>query len=248
MERVILIPKEMLPEAYTLDSEILGAYREKIKHYGRIAFDSLNIFKDKKGDLSESNCFAPLKLREVLPEGVRLATMADLGRATKINPDFLKGFESDTGLVLRTAGDSHEENNLLAKDLAKQLKKREITLASPKIIYFDALDLKSDLNSDYGLAYELNEKAEFGVNIIDAPELINSTRFKTINEKGIPIKDDNGNRILYTRQDGLSWFCLDGNSCVSSNFWLLNASSSNSRVVVVGGDDILQKIKQKKKE
>jgi phage antirepressor YoqD-like protein len=246
MEKVILTPKEIvLPEAHTLDSQILDVYQEGINSYEGRAFDVLDIFQDRKGDLAGSNCFAPLKLREFLPEGTRLATMADLGRVIEINPDFLKGFYSDTGLALRTAGDSCENNDFLAKDLAKQLKERKITLDSPKVIYFDALDLRKSQDSIYGLAYNLNERAAPGVNIIDAPELMNDMRFKTMNEKGIPIIDNKGNRNLYIKQDGLSRFCLDKGLHVLSFFGHLSDSDDDGSVIVVSGEDTSQKIKQK---
>ncbi len=243
MERVILTPREMiLQEVHTLDSQILNAYKEGINSYKGRAFNSLNIFQDRKRDLAESNCFAPLKLRELFPQGTRLATMADLGRATEINPGFLREFYSDTGLVLRTAGDSYKENDFLAKDLARQLKKRKITLDSPKVIYFDALDLRQDLNLVYGLAYNLNEKATFGVNIIDAPELMNDMKFKTMKEKtGIPLMDNKGNRNFYTRQDGLSRFSISGGSNVNSDYGGLAYSYINGRVVVVSGEGTSQK-------
>jgi len=252
MERVILTPREMIfPEASTLDSQILNAYKEGINSYeGRAfdslsTFDSLHIFQDKKGDLAGSNCFAPLKLREFLPKGTRLATMADLGRATEINPDFLKRFHSDTGLTLRTAGDSYKKNDFLAKDLAKQLKKRKITLDSPKVIYFDALDLREEpLNSAYGLAYNLNERAALGVNIIDAPELKNKFMFKTMNEKGIPIMNNKGNKNLYTRQDGLSGFGLYEGWFVHSFDGRLAYSNEYGKVVVVSGEATSQENKK----
>lgn len=251
MERIILTPREIvLAEAHTLDSQILNAYKEGINSYEGRAFDYLNIFQDRKGDLAGSNCFAPLKLREFLPAGTRLATMADLGRATEINPSFLKGFYSDTGLTLRTPGDSYKENDFLAKDLAKQLKKRKITLKtfhcfdSPKAIYFDALDLRKSQNSAYGLAYNLNEKAELGVNIIDASELMNNMKFKTMNEKtGIPLRHAQGNRTLYTRQDGLSRFHLYGGSIVFSSDSALANSGDCGRVIVVNEATSPEKLK-----
>ena len=234
MERVILIPKErVLPEVHTLDSQILNAYKDRIGSYNKSARKVLDVFSDRKGDLAGSNCFAPLKLREFLPMGTRLATMADLGRATEISPGFLRGFYSNTGLTLRTAGDSYKERDFLAKDLANQLKKRGITLASPKIIYFDALDLRKSQDSVYGLAYDLSERAELGENIIDASELMNDMIFKTMNEKGIPIMDNKGYRTLHTRKDGLSEFCLGGLLDVSSSDRDLAVSYINGRVVVV---------------
>ena len=256
MEKMMLTPRNLgFPEISTLDSKILEVYKEAIGSYKGRALDSLNILKKKGGEVTGSNCFAPLILREVLPEDTRLATMADLGRTTEINPNFFQGVYSDTGLVLRTAADSYNNNDFLAKDLAKQFKRRGIKLDAPKIIYFDALDLKEDKNSFYGLAYELNEKAKLEENIIDAPELVLNFQFKTMNEKGIPIKDEKENRTLYTRKDGLSRFGLNGNSVVDSDYWDLAYSGGGGRVVVVSAegtrvnsDKYMQNLKQLRDE
>ena len=216
-----------------MDSEILGAYKEGIAHYNQKARRVLDIFKDKNGELVGSNCFAPIVLAKYLPKGTRIATMADLGIATEINPKFLEGFFSDTGLTLRTAVGSMMENNSLARTLAEQLKKRNISLKTPKVIYFDALDLKEDKNSAYGLIYVLNERAKFGENIINAPELIRDYKFTKIDDKGIPIEDENGSRICYTGQGGLSAFYSNVDSNVSSNDWNLAYSDDSGRVVIV---------------
>ena len=234
MEKVILTPREMvLPEVTTSDSEILQSYKDGIASYNERARKTLNVFPDRNGDLAGSNCFAPLELRKYLPNGTKIATMADLGRATEINPRFLSGFYSDTGLTLRTAGDSYGQNDSLAKELARQLEKRDITLKNPKVIYFDALELKEDKDSSYGLAYVLSDKAELGKNIIDAPELVKNYQFKIIGEKGIPIADNEGGKICYTKQDGLSGFCLDRLSGVFSSSRGLAGSYDDGRVVVV---------------
>ncbi len=234
MEKVILTPRGLvLPEATTIDSKVLQDYKEGIASYGEKARQSLDIFSDIKGDLAGSNCFAPIELRKYLPKGTRLATMVDLGLATEQNPRFLSGFYSDTGLTLRTAGDSVKENDLLAKGLAKQLNKRGIKLKTPKIIYFDALSLKEDKDSAYGLVYVLNERAKLGKNIIDAPELTRDFQFRIANEKGIPVEDKEGNRTCYTRQDGLSGFSLHRGSYVNSRSRNLAASGGNGRVVAV---------------
>ena len=248
MEKVILTPRKLvLPEATTLDSNLLETYNESLGEYNEKGRQSLKIFSNKNGDLAESNCFAPLKLKEFLPKGTRLATMADLGRATEINPKFLNGFYSDTGLVLRTAGDSYENNDLLAKGLAKQLKKRGMSLreGNPKIIYFAALNLKEDKDSAYGLVYELSEEAEEGKNIFNAPELTRNYQFKTMDERGVPIEDSNGNRTLYTSEEGLSRFYLNRNSIVYSGDRDLAYSNDSGRVVAVSPEGT-QKIKEKK--
>ncbi len=237
---VVLTPRNLVfPVARMLDSKILQDYKESIGKYNEKARNVLDIFSDINGILAGSNCFAPIQLRNLLPKDSRLATMADLGLATEINPGFLQGFYSDTGLVLRTNGDSYSPNDFLAKDLAGQLKKRGITLNNSKVLYFDAFDLRQDENSPCGLAYNLREDAELGKQIIDAPELTCDFSFVTMDKRGIPIRDNSGNRHFYAKKDGLSGFCLGGYSELYSNYrgGGLVVSGGGNRVVVVSAEN-----------
>jgi|SRR3989344_3723684 len=227
---------ELIPRI--LDSKVLESYREAIKIYGEKAQSSLNVFQDRSGVLTGSNCFAPIVLRDLLPKSSRLATMADLGLATEIDPQFLFGFFLDTGLVLRTEGDYYKPNDSLAKDLAKQLNKRRIDLKHPKVIYFDALDLRQNKNSTYGLSYVLNERAKIGENIIDAPKFARNFNFRTIDERGIPIEDSNGSRHLYTKKNRLSRFFLGRVLDLDSSWEDLAYSDGNGRVVIIDAEGI----------
>lgn len=235
MEKVILIPRnKVFPEAILIDPKLLEEYREGVSSYSESARKSLDIFFEMNEEIVGSNCFAPIELRKYLPKEKRLATMSDLGRAKEINPRFISNSYSDVGLVLRKEDDlKYPYNTYLARGLINQLSKRSISLKTPKVIYFDALDLKEDKDSLYGLAYILNEKAKFGENIVDAPELTRNYQFKIFDEKGIPIIDERGSRSLHARQDGLSRFYLYKNSAVGSGNWDLSYSNYNGRVVLV---------------
>jgi len=230
-------------EDITLSSKYLPQYQERIKLFNERARKSLDIFPDKNGILVGSNCFAPLVLREFLPKNSKLATMYDLEKLGGENPEIFKGFYIDTGLFLRTPGDSYKPNDLPAKNLAEQLKHRSINLETPKVIYFDALNLDENQDSAYGLTYRLNERAEFGKNIIDAPELTSDSMFKTIDERGIPVQDSKGNRQLYTRRDGLSRFSLYWYrySNVNSYDRDLADSYDNGQVVVLDAEGVALK-------
>ena len=244
IQKVTLTPKGLVfPVVTTLDSKYLPEYKERIKSFDERARESLDVFTDRKGEIARSNCFAPLVLREFLPKNSRLATMTDIGRVTEIEPEVFNGVFVDTGLVLRTPGDSYKENNLPAKNLAEQLKHRSITLGTPKVIYFDALNLDENQDSAYGLTYRLNERAEFGKNIIDAPELTSDSMFKTIDERGILVQDSKGNRQLYTRRDGLSRFSLYWYrySNVNSYDRDLADSYDNGQVVVLDAEGVALK-------
>src|SRR3989344_3544042 len=71
----------------------------------------------------------------------------------------------------------------------------------------------------------------------------NNFLFETINEKGIPIKDDTGNRQLYTRRDGLSRFSLYWYrySNVNSYDRDLADSYDNGQVVVLDAEGVALK-------
>lgn len=239
MQSVTLTPMEVdFPVARTLDSGLIEEYNEEVQlgYNDKNSRENLLIFQDRDGELAGSNCFAPIELRRHLLEGTRLATMADLGRATEINPKFLEGFYSDTGLILRTAGDSYGPNNELAKDLAEQFEHRGMPLKEgmARVVYFDALGLQEDEDSSYGISYVLGERADEEELVFDSQELMqDSYTFTTTDARGVPIPDADGTRTCYTRKDGLSGFCLDRFSDVGSYYGVLACSGDSGRVVGV---------------
>lgn len=234
MHKILIIKDGNLPVVDMLDHKVLRSYEKDIaSSYYERARRSLNISHNKDNYVILSNGFIPVQFRKHLPKGMRLATMADLARIIEAKTDILSGSYSDTGLVLRTAGDSHAPNDSLAKELAEQLNKRGIDLKTPKIIYFDALDLKEDKDSFYNLSYVLNEKAEFGKNIIDAPALARDYLFRIFDDKGVPIQDDTERKLLCSRKDGLSRFLVSFNSYVSSDVTNLAQSNGLGRLILV---------------
>ncbi|HUW43601.1 MAG TPA: hypothetical protein VMV95_01395 [Bacillota bacterium] len=182
-----------------------------------------------------SNPFAVVLANQILrEENLRTATQADLEKALKIGRDFQRTYQ-DTGLVLRNKKDrDYSKNNPLAKDLAKQLKKRGIrfSLKTPVMIPLIGFELEK-ADNDYGLTFKLREDAE----IYEAPILSKPGKFnsKDIDEKtGLPKKiSDFGDRPLYAW-----WFGLSRLDLSSSWFWVsgvksLGVSYDVGRIVVV---------------
>ncbi len=246
-------------EFRNLSGEIIEKYKERLNKYTGSARKYLDIFENQNDDLVGSNCFAPLLLRECLPESLSLATLDDAVVAGLIYPNEFRsnikeGIYVDLGLVLRTSGDSYLPNDYLSRDLAKQLEERGLTLKTPKALLFDALSLRVDNDSCYGLSYDLNERAELGNNILDLPSLVHQNdgkrfRFKSdvmfldkdkeiINPRfrftnDLIVFDNEGENIIKTRKDGLARLSFDRGLYLCSSSHNLDNSNSKNRVYVV---------------
>ncbi|MBS3149574.1 hypothetical protein J4455_02660 [Candidatus Woesearchaeota archaeon] len=181
-----------------------------------------------------SNPFYVVAVNEVLrQEGLRTATQANLEKTLKLGVLDLKGHYEDSSLVLRSEADSYQPNDHLSRSLHKQVKARNAKIEYPVIIPLNGLELQADQDSSYGLSFRLREDAE----VIYAQILVKDGSFRSedINEEtGLPRKlESDGNRHLYTRQDGLSGLFLSRNLDLYSYRYLLDVSDSDGRVVVV---------------
>ena len=183
-----------------------------------------------------SNTYSIFLTNEILSkEGLRTATPSDVSKITNKDENFLRGNYLDLGLVLRT---ENNPNEYLAKQLGKQAKERGYKFSNENPLVFKASDLELilDGNSKSGLGFKIKESA----NPFNAPELNhkeNGKKFNKTNENGIPIFDKNGNRILYTREEGLSGLVLFGNldlNSVCNNF--VNSYVDGLIVVVKEGE------------
>ncbi len=214
----------------------LQEYAEKIKRYDEKARETLNVFSFVDGKVKGSNVFADVELASGI-----IALSSELEHAVRISPGYFRGTYEDIGLVLRTEGDSYQYNDYLAKNLAEQVKKRGVAL--PARISLKGLTLKEDGNSSYGLVFLLGEDSEV-INVPEFSYVNNRKSFSRSDERGIPIFDGNGNRIFYSRENGLSRLYLNVNLNLNSNDEYLADSDAYGRVVVVSGEaagaDILQ--------
>ena len=94
------------------------------------------------------------------------------------------------------------------------------------------MGIKEDSHSPYGLGFKKRNSFDF----FEAPELgyeNNRKKFKILDERGMPIFDENGVRTLYTRSDGLSRLYLGRDLDLFSDWDGLSGSDEYGRVVVV---------------
>ena len=224
---VKLIPRELreasFPEARFLNNEEQARYNEVCKRFGKKARQTLNV------PLKGSNLFKVLFLNEL---GITTATISELGLALENGLDLKRTYEDGREVVLRSAGDlDYQANDYIAKSLAKLIRKR--SFKHPLII--KGLRGKEDENSVYGLSFAKTDELE----VIEAPDFShknNCRRFIRVNPDYSIDFGDEGNKTLYTRQNGVSGLDVDGGGYLGSDGRGLAGSNDAGRVVVVSGE------------
>ena len=213
-----------------LDDSVLDGYNESIKSYNsERAREYLGKFSRSNGELTGSSPLMIIQLINagLLPKETRLATREDLEYAVSRNNSFLRENYTDFGLALRSAGDSYQNNDLLAKRLASQLEQRDINIGEGKLIPLDVLSLIDEKDLEYGVVIDLKEEAEKS------------------------IRDINDFKWNYARNEGLSRADLYGYRGWDSLDVHLAGSYGGGRVVVVSDegttknfqpDNLMQKI------
>lgn len=217
--------------------QFLEEYDGRIKDYKDNP--NLKVLNYNSNIVKGSNPFAVVLANQILnQENLRTATQADLEKAVKIQALDLKETYQDTGLVLRSVQDTYTKNTPISRDLANQLKEREIQFSpeNPVVIPLNGLRLKN-ADNEYGLSFNIKDDAE----IYNAPILnsVDDSKFssKNINpQTGLPTKVGQGNRTIWTRDSGLSRLCLYGGLNADSDYRGLNFSASGGSVVVVGDE------------
>ncbi|GEM_PF-6876660 len=205
-----------------VNSSILNDYKESIKFYrsqrARETLDNLKVVEDK---ISGSSPFIQVHLINsgLIENGNRLPDIEDLESALRINNRFLiKDFlisnsgcaYTDFGLALRSYGDPyHKQNDMLSKRLYEQLIRRGVNIGMGKLIPLNALELKEEENSAYGLVFDLKENVE--------EYIFNLQDF----------------RWDYCRNQGLSIACIGGRGWTSCIGEILDRSNGNGRIFIV---------------
>ena len=205
-----------------VDGLILNDYKESIKSYNsQKSKETLDNLKVAEGKISGSSPFILVHLANsgLLRNGDKLPTREDLEMAVRLNNSFLsKDFlisnsgcaYTDFGLALRSKGDSyHKQNDLLTRRLYTQLVKRGINLDIGKLIHINALELKEEENSAYGLVFDLKEGFDKYIS--------NLQDFKWD----------------YYRNEGLSIACMGERGWTSCIGEVLDRSNGNGRIFVV---------------
>jgi hypothetical protein len=233
------IPKA-IPSANVLGGDFGKAVLQEYKQAAETTYkgaDALDVLSYHNNLIEGSNPFAVVLVNQIVgQDGLRTATPADLERAirlNKVNQQLglnLRGTYEDTGLVLRSES---EPNEYLAKDVAKQIKARNVKL--PVMIPLNGLELVNDSKSEHDLSFKLKEDAQ----VIHAPILNKDGGYFTsemIDEQtGLPKQvGENGDRYLYTRNSGLSGLYLNRVLILYSSWDDLAYSDSDGRVAVVG--------------
>jgi len=185
------------------------------------------------GVVKGSNTYSVFLMNKILSkENLRTATLTDIQKIIDKDETFLRGFYTDLGMILRT---KENPNQYLANKLGKEAKERGYNFSneSPLIFKLSDLELVVDGDSPFrGLGFIIKESAS----PFNASELSNKNgnkKFKTVNKKGIPIFDNEGNRLFYTRDNGLAGCCLTKYSNVDSYCLGLSDSNDYGRVVIV---------------
>jgi hypothetical protein len=225
------------PSADFLEGDFGREVNEAVqKKYGEFKAISKIKFRylHSNGRVVGSNPFYVVAVNEVIRrEGLRTATPADLERILKVNALDLSRFYIDSALVLISEG---EPNSYLARNLMTQIKKGNKRKKMPVMIPLSGLKLFADSDSSHGLSFKIAESK-----IVYSPILNKSGNFKSeeIDEKtGLPSRLVEGNRILYTRNNGLSGLCLFGGSNLNASYECLACSRSDGRVVVFDAEGV----------
>ncbi len=229
--QVSLIPREIkeagFPVARFLSEEEQAKYEEACKQYSGKAREVLNIGRNG------SNLFKVLLLNQI---GIRTASLGELESALENGLALQDQYEDAPAIVLRSASDSYEPNDYLAKTLSAEIRVKKVT--APLVI--TGLELVLDKNSKYGLSFKKTDKTE----AVEAPCLShknNQKRFSRINPDYSDEFDDKANRTLWTRDNGISRLYLGWDLLLYSGDGLLASSGDYGRVVVVNNAEGIAK-------
>lgn len=249
-----LVPEKLeYPRVFFSDDKArLEEYKERIKRYGEKPRKSLDVLGFNDGIITGSNCFANVEFASGT-----LALPGEVEHALRIYRGYFSGKYIDSGLTVRTAGDSEfRENDFIAKNLVRKIKHRTGKMPTPKIparVSLRGLKLKENDDSYYGLAYLLGEQTE----IIFAGELSTENhgrKFLRTDEKGIPIflsdkeiaelsaEGQKLLRVFYARDSGLSRFDVYAGAGLDSRCERLADSVAGGRVAEKSALGAAQKI------
>jgi hypothetical protein len=167
MRKQIYDAKESIFIDILRDSDIdLAGYKEFVrsKFNSQTARDNLLIYGTNRTEVTGSSILANTTLANMtdepgmLPNGYKPGTREDMEFMLSKDPDYFNGIYLDFGPALITPYDNWEPNgrkpnDAIAKDLAEQLKKREIKLPETGLIIPQTLFglPREDSNSFYGL-------------------------------------------------------------------------------------------------
>jgi hypothetical protein len=216
-------------EACHADSKLYKAVAEgSAEKFGKDsrAYQTLmNGINTKNG--TGSQFFFNTETELYLPEGRRVARLADLGKIYDADTSFFKGIYTDTPeLVLRTDTPSWKNNTPIIENLVGQARERGLEFSSDNPLVLSGLELTRDDNGDnyYGILVQIG----------DNTVAVNDPRFAYGKDK---IQFGNQSKKLWTKDKGLSRVYFGWNG-VESYDDDLQDSNVNGRVVVFDAEGV----------
>ncbi|PJE81022.1 hypothetical protein COU58_04675 [Candidatus Pacearchaeota archaeon CG10_big_fil_rev_8_21_14_0_10_32_42] len=179
-----------------------------------------------------SNTYSIFLMNKILEKvGLRTANLSDIQKIIDKSETFLKGFYVDLGVILRT---KDAPNSYLANQLGKEAEEKNYSFSNEFPLVFKPSDLELivDEYSSSGLGFKIKELGR-PFNVSEFNNQNDNKSFKNTSNSGIPIFHKEGNRTLYTRDDGLSRVYLYGDGDLNVRDGDLEGSDDNGRVVVI---------------
>ena len=209
-----------------LYQEVTKGVAEKFGKDSRAYQTLMNGIDTKNG--TGSQFFFNTEAELYLPEGQRVARLADLGKIYDTDTSFFNGIYTDTPeLVLRTANPSWKNNTQILENLVGQAKERGLEFSSDNPLVLSGLELTRDDNRDnyYGILVQMG----------DNTVAVNDVRFAYGKDK---IQVGNNTKTLWTKNKGLSRVCFDWGVGVDSFMTYLQGSVDSGRVVVFNAEGV----------
>lgn len=193
------------------------------------------IWYDEKAKTLEGSS-APLAARvdsivRNLGQGIRVATLADLGRPEILDLIRDRFYSDAPAIVFRSTKDSLGLNSSLIEKLASIIKRKAGKLSLPVLITgFDVVP--SGDRAGYGI--DIVPREDFSV--LHDERLsgeYNHRQFSTVDKNGLPIFDSKGSRTWHAISEGISRIYLGSNLNLYSQGSYFAGSSDDGRVVLV---------------
>lgn len=191
----------------------------------------------ENNEIVGSNIFDVALLDEIVrPYGIRAVVPSD-GRDERVL-DMVRGehYTDFKALVLRSAGDSYERNDALAKKLAEHVDVSRLE-KEPALIRGFRIEPWAEDAKNYGLQFVPSE--DFSIHYDE--RLLgkyDGWKFNEVDEIGLPehLDEERGARGWYSKNDGLSRLVLGRNLGLNSDYYGLAYSDYVGRVVFVSGE------------
>jgi len=169
-----------------LYQEVAKGVAEKFGKDSRAYQTLMNGIDTKNG--TGSQFFFNAEAELYLPEGQRVARLADLGKIYDADTSFFDGIYTDTPeLVLRTDTPSWKNNTQILENLVEQARERGLKFSSDNPLVLSGLELTRDDNGDnyYGILVQINGNGFVGSSSGDLQGSGGDGRVAVFNAEGV---------------------------------------------------------------